>query len=63
MKNPITFAKEVRQEVSKVTPPTRREVIVTSIMVLVLATIAALFFFAADTLIGWVIQWVLGIGS
>ncbi|MGB0843630.1 MAG: preprotein translocase subunit SecE [Alphaproteobacteria bacterium] len=63
MKNPATFLKEVRQEVSKVTPPTRREVIVTSIMVLIMATIAALFFFAFDLLFAQGIQFVLGLGN
>ena len=63
MKNPITFAQEVRQEVSKVTPPTRREVIVTSIMVLILVTIAAIFFFTADLIFGKLVELALGLGA
>ena len=42
--NPIKFIQQTRAEISKIVWPTRREVLVTSAMVLVLAIIAALFF-------------------
>ena len=42
--NPIQFIQQTRAEISKIVWPTRREVLVTSAMVLVLAIIAALFF-------------------
>ena len=59
--NPFAFLQQVRSEVSKVVWPTRRETIVSTIMVLVFATIAALFFLAADGLLGWLVRTVLGI--
>ena len=49
--NPLQFIQQVRSEVSKVTWPTRREVIVTSIMVFVMAIVTAIFFFFIDWLI------------
>jgi len=49
--NPFQFIQEVRAEVSKVVWPTRRETILTTINVFVMATIAALFFFFVDFLI------------
>ena len=50
-KNPLQFIQEVRAEVSKVVWPTRREVMVTSTMVFVLAILTAAFFFLVDFLI------------
>ena len=60
-KNPFEFVDEVRQEVTKVTWPTWKEVWVTTIMVLIMVTLASLFFTAADLTIGWLVQFVLDI--
>jgi preprotein translocase subunit SecE len=60
--NPLKFVDEVRQEVSKVTWPTAKEVWVTTVMVLIMVTLCALFFLAADQLIGTVVQYVLSLG-
>jgi preprotein translocase subunit SecE len=54
--SPIQFFKQVRQEVSKVTWATRKEVIVTSIMVFVLGSIAAAFFFFIDSSISYILM-------
>ena len=43
--SPVLFFRQVKQEVKKVTWPTRKEVVQTSIMVLILVAIAAAFFF------------------
>lgn len=48
MTNPVQFIGQVRAEISKITWPTRREVITTTIMVLIMATICSLFFFLVD---------------
>ncbi len=60
MAKPIEFVKQVRQEVAKVTWPTRKETMVTSMMVFVISLIAAVFFFAADGVIANVIRMILG---
>jgi preprotein translocase subunit SecE len=60
--NPVEFIHEVRQEVSKVTWPTWKEVWITTAMVLVMVTLASLFFLLADQTIGWLMQFVLGLG-
>ena len=44
--NPFEFIQQVRTEVSKVTWPTRKETVVTTIMVLIMSIVAALFFLA-----------------
>ena len=48
MINPLKFVQRVKQEAFKVTWPTRKEVLVGSAMVFVLATIAAIFFLLLD---------------
>ena len=48
MKNPLKFIQEVKQEAFKVTWPSKKEVLLGSFMVFVLATIAALFFLLLD---------------
>lgn len=49
--NPLQFIQQVRAEVSKVVWPTRREVMLTSVMVLIMATLTAIFFFLVDLII------------
>ncbi len=61
-KNPIQFIEEVRQEVSKVTWPTWKEVWITTLMVLVMLALASIFFLLADQVIGWVVKALLGLG-
>ena len=59
--NPFQFIQQVRSEVSKKTWPTRREVLLTTIMVFVMSAIAALIFALVDLLIRSGIQSVLNI--
>ncbi len=49
--NPLQFFQQVRAEVSKVVWPTRREVLLTTVMVFVMATLTAIFFFFVDWMI------------
>jgi preprotein translocase subunit SecE len=60
--NPFQFLQEVRSETSKVTWPTRKEVMVTTAMVFVLAIVAAIFFTIADQIIRFVLISILGVG-
>ena len=62
-KNPLRFVDEVRQEVAKVTWPTWKEVWITTAMVLVMVTVIAIFFLIADQILGFLVQWVLGLGK
>lgn len=56
----ILFFKQVKQEVKKVTWPTRQEVLQTSFMVLVLVAIAATFFFFVDQFFGFIVKLIFG---
>ena len=49
--NPVQFVQQVRAEVGKVVWPSRREVTLTTIMVLIMATVMALFFTLVDMFI------------
>ncbi|MFV0334988.1 MAG: preprotein translocase subunit SecE [Tropicimonas sp.] len=60
MANPLQFMQQVRTEVGKVVWPTRREVFLTTIMVLAMATLTAIFFFLVDLLIRQGLQMTLG---
>lgn len=57
--NPLQFIQQVRSEVSKVVWPTRREVLLTTVMVLILATLTAIFFALVDLIIRSGLQGVL----
>ena len=48
MQNPFEFMQEVRAEGSKVTWPTRRETIITTIMVFIFVAITSIFFLVID---------------
>lgn len=49
--NPVKFIQEVRAEVSKIVWPTRREVLMTTVMVFIMAALTALFFTLVDFVI------------
>ncbi len=58
--NPFQFIQQVRAEVGKIVWPTRREVLITSAMVFVMAMLTAIFFFFVDWLIRIGLQGLLG---
>lgn len=49
--NPLDFVQQTRAEIGKVVWPTRREVVLTTVMILILAALAAVFFSVVDLLI------------
>ncbi|MFQ3184341.1 MAG: preprotein translocase subunit SecE [Octadecabacter sp.] len=57
--NPVQFIQQVRAEVGKVVWPSRREVTLTTIMVLIMATVMALFFTVVDMFIRFGLESVL----
>ena len=59
MINPLKFVQSVKQEAFKVTWPTRKEVLVGSAMVFVLATIAAIFFLLLDQIYKFLLDLIL----
>ncbi len=61
--NPIQFFRQVKQEVKKVTWPTKKEVMQSLIMVVILVTIASTFFFFVDQILGWIVKTVFSLGA
>ena len=61
--NPLQFIQQVRAEVSKVVWPTRREVLLTTVMVFIFAAITAVFFSLVDLGIRSGLQALLGFVS
>ena len=61
--SPFKFLQEVREETRKVTWPSRRETAITTAMVFVMVTVAAVFFMLADYFLRIAVTFVLGIGS
>lgn len=59
MANPFQFLQEVRTEAGKVTWPTRRETMITTVMVLVMVVVASAFFVAVDQVISHAVAFVL----
>ncbi|MAL80754.1 MAG: preprotein translocase subunit SecE [Sneathiella sp.] len=61
--NPGAFIRQVRQEASKVTWPTRKETLITTGMVFVMVFLASMFFFLVDTGIQFAIKTFMTLGS
>jgi preprotein translocase subunit SecE len=61
--SPTKFFQEVRSEADKVTWPSRRETMITTIMVFVMVAVASILFLVADQVIRIVITLILGIGG
>ena len=61
MINPLKFVQSVKQEAFKVTWPTKREVLIGSLMVFALASIAAIFFLLADQFFSFFLDFILTI--
>jgi len=61
--NPAQFMREVRQETSKVTWPSRKETSISTGMVFVMVILAALFFLLVDQILSFSVKMILGIGS
>jgi preprotein translocase subunit SecE len=59
--SPFKFLQEVRTETAKVTWPTRRETVITTIMVFIMVAVSSIFFFVADQIIRVLVTFILGI--
>ena len=57
--NPIQFIQQTRAEIAKVVGPTRRETLLTTLMVFIMAALTAVFFALVDLLIRGGLQAVL----
>ena len=58
--NPFQFIQQVRSEASKVTWPSRKETLVTTVMVFVMVFLAAMFFLVADQILSYLVSFLIG---
>jgi len=61
--SPIEFFHQVRQEISKVTWPSRKETTITTLMVFVMVVFCSIFFLAVDYILGQGVDLLLQIGG
>lgn len=60
MANPVKFIEEVRSEIGKVSWPTRKEVVLTTVMVFIMAALMAVFFSIVDLAIRFGVGQIIG---
>jgi preprotein translocase subunit SecE len=61
--SPVKFLDQVKVETAKVVWPTRKETVTTGIMVVIMATVLGVFFFATDSAFSAIVQALLGLLS
>jgi preprotein translocase subunit SecE len=61
--NPLQFIQQVRAETAKVVWPTRRETGLTTVMVMIMATVFATFFFFVDLIVRFALETLLRLAS
>lgn len=61
--SPGEFVRQVRQETRKVTWPTRRETMITTVMVFILTAILSVFFLGVDWVLASIVQLLLNLGQ
>jgi preprotein translocase subunit SecE len=59
--NPGEFIRQVRTESGKIVWPTRRETLMTGVMVVIMTSLLALFFFGVDSAFSAIVQFLLGL--
>ncbi len=59
----VEFVQQVRRETSKVTWPSRKETMVSTVMVFAFVFVAAIFFFLVDQVLATLVRTVMGIGG
>ncbi|MES2097745.1 MAG: preprotein translocase subunit SecE [Pseudomonadota bacterium] len=60
---PIEFIRQVQAETKKVVWPTRRETIMTGVMVMIMTLILAIFFFVIDTGFDAIVKFLLSLAT
>ncbi len=59
----VDFVTETRREIAKVTWPTRKEIVTTTILIIIFALITGVFFLVVDWILGLGVSKLLGMQS
>ena len=62
MSGPVQFIREVKSETKKVSWPTRKETIASTIAVFIMVLLASVFLYLSDQVLAYLVSLVLGIG-
>ena len=61
--SPGEFLRQVRSETAKIVWPTRRETMMTALMVIIMTALLGVFFFGVDWVFSSIVQWLIGLLS
>ncbi|MEQ1522016.1 MAG: preprotein translocase subunit SecE [Aestuariivirga sp.] len=51
--SPVEFVQQVREEARKISWPSRKEVMISTVMVMIMVAMASVFFFVVDSILKW----------
>ena len=51
--SPVDFVQQVREEARKITWPSRKEVMISTVMVMIMVAMASVFFLVVDAILKW----------
>ena len=51
--SPVEFIQEVREEAKKIVWPSRKEIMISTIMVMIMVAMASVFFLVVDAILKW----------
>ena len=60
---PAQFVRQVKQEVSKITWPSRSEAMQGTIVVIVMSLVLAAFLVSVDSVLAWAMRYILKVGA
>lgn len=60
---PAQFVRQVKQEVSKITWPTRSETMQGTLVVIVMSLVLAAFLVSVDSVLAWAMRYILKVGA
>ncbi|QDX25929.1 preprotein translocase subunit SecE [Sphingomonas suaedae] len=61
--NPLEFMRQVEAERKKIAWPTRKETVMTAVMVFIMASLLGIFFFGIDRLFGAIVNFLLSLAG
>lgn len=61
--SPGEFVRQVRTETTKVSWPSRRETVLTTVMVMIMTTLLAIFFLGVDQILGRTVKFLLSLAG
>ena len=51
--SPVEFVQQVREEARKISWPSRKEVMISTVMVMIMVALASVFFLVVDAILKW----------